>query len=101
MGKDRVVKALQNFDKLYPQPSGESALQQLQVQLANPLPYDLEDTNLAEYKDLDPRWQDWNNVRETCARLAVEIFDRVCDIENPNSTMRMMTLESRRNQSLR
>jgi hypothetical protein len=28
----------------------------LQVQLANALPYDLEETELSEYKNLDTRW---------------------------------------------
>lgn len=55
MGDEKVVEALRHFDQLYPQPNAESALQQLQVQLANPLPYDLEDLNLAEYKNLAPR----------------------------------------------
>ena len=52
LGAEAVADALRLFDQLYPQPNGKSALQQLQIQLANPLPYDLEDTNLAEYKNL-------------------------------------------------
>jgi len=51
MGDEKVVEALRPFDRLYPQPSGESALQQLQIQLANPLPYDLEELNLAELQE--------------------------------------------------
>ena len=43
MGPDKVVTALQSFDTLYPQPNQESALQQLQIQLAQPLSYDLEE----------------------------------------------------------
>ena len=41
MGPGSTGEALRSFDRLYPQKSGESALQQLQAQLANPLPYDL------------------------------------------------------------
>jgi hypothetical protein len=77
MGHDASALALERLDDLYPQPSGQSALQQLQVQLANPLPYDLQETNLAEYKHLNPRWQDWNHVKEVSARSATAIFDRV------------------------
>jgi hypothetical protein len=33
-----VVAALEHLDRLYPQSSGESTLQQLQIQLANPVP---------------------------------------------------------------
>ena len=62
MGPDAFAEALRPFDGLYPQPNGESALQQLQIQLSNPMPYDLDDTNLAEYKNLAARWHDWNAV---------------------------------------
>jgi hypothetical protein len=81
MGTDRMVDALRHFDRLYPQPNEESALQQLQVQLANPLPYDLEEMNLTEYKHLDPKWHDWNHVKAVCARCATVIFDRICELE--------------------
>jgi hypothetical protein len=74
IGPVRVKEALAPLDQLYPQPTGESALQQLQVQLANPMPYDLEDTDLSEYRKLDPRWHDWNRVREICATVAVDLF---------------------------
>jgi len=76
LGEAATVKAMCPFDRLYPQPNGESALQQLLVQLAEPRPYDLEETRLSEYKHLDPRWHDWNTVREVCARTAVILFDR-------------------------
>jgi len=81
MGNERVAVSLQPFDRLYPQESGESPLQQLHVQLANPLPYDLEETELSEYKNLDSRWHNWQTVKSACKRLATAIFDRVCDME--------------------
>lgn len=79
LGSERVAAALVPFDRLYPQDNGESPLQQLQIQLANPLPYDLEDTELAEYKALLPHWQNWETVKAVCAQVAVLIFDRVCE----------------------
>lgn len=82
LGDAGVALALQPFDRLYRQASGESPLQQLQVQLANALPYDLEETELCEYKNLDPRWHDWNKVKATCAHLATVIFDQVCELES-------------------
>jgi hypothetical protein len=85
MGDESIALALQSFDRLYPQASGESPLQQLQVQLANALPYDLEETELSEYKSLDPRWHDWNAVKATCSHVATVIFDRVCDLEADRS----------------
>lgn len=81
IGSDEVATALQRFDQLYPQANGESALQQLQIQLANPLPYDLEEMNLAEYKHLDPRWHDWQSVKSFCADCATLIFDRIVALE--------------------
>lgn len=77
MGSEKVATALRHFDRLYPQPNGESALQQLQIQLANPMPYDLEEVKLAEYKNLDARWQDWQAVKTVCAHCATLIFDRI------------------------
>jgi hypothetical protein len=86
VGNEGVAFALQSFDRLYRQSSGESPLQQLQVQLANALPYDLEETELGEYKNLDPRWHDWLAVKSACSRLSTAIFDRVCDmnLERPD-----------------
>lgn len=82
MGDERVAHALLSFDRLYPQDSGESPLQQLQIQLADPLPYDLEETSLSEYKNLSPRWHDWNIVKAACARLSTVIFDLVCGLND-------------------
>lgn len=90
MGEDKVAAALQPFDRIYQQESGESPLQQLQVQLASPLPHDLEETELAEYKNLAPRWHDWGAVKAVCAHLAMVIFDRVCDLDSDRSDERGM-----------
>lgn len=76
MGAERAYHALEHLDQLYPQPDGESALQQLQIQLANPMPFDLEATRISEYRNLDPKWQNWNNIKQFCATVAVTIFER-------------------------
>ena len=80
MGDAALALALRDFDRLYPQDNGQSALQQLQVQLAHALPFDLEDTTLSEYKNLLPRWHEWATVQATCAHVAVVIFDGVSDL---------------------
>jgi hypothetical protein len=77
LGAESTKNALTQFDQLYPQPSGESALQQLQTQLANPMPYDLEQTDLTEYRRLHPRWQDWNRVKSLCAEISADLFGRL------------------------
>jgi hypothetical protein len=77
VGPDVTLAALVDLDRLYPQPSGESALQQLHIQLAHPLPYDLEDTDLTEYRRLHASWQDWARVTDVCARIASGLFERL------------------------
>ena len=70
LGREATLSALESFDRLYPQANGQSARQQLQVQLANPLPYDLDDTDLRQYKKLKPEYQDWLAVAEKCRAIA-------------------------------
>ncbi len=79
LGTDRTVAALRSFDRLYPQENGESALQQLQAQLANPLPYDEKMTDLSKYRNLDPKWHDWYAIKTTCRHVSIMVFDRVCE----------------------
>ena len=85
MGDEKVALALHRFDHLYRQENGESPLQQLQVQLANAMPYDLEETQLSEYKNLQARWHDWGIVKAACSHIATVIFDRVCDFGSPSN----------------
>ncbi len=80
-GDDGVVDALKRFDLLYPQENGESALQQLQIQLAEPLPYDFDAVELSEYKNLAARWHNWSTVKDACIHYALLIFDRILGLE--------------------
>jgi hypothetical protein len=82
LGEEDAVMALSSFDSIYPQPNGESALQQLQIQLAAPMPFDLDAVNLAEYKQLDARWHDWSAVQKACAACATLVFDRIIGRED-------------------
>ncbi len=77
LGSEKIADALADFDRLYPQANGESPLQQLQIQLANPLPFDREPLVLTEYKHLDPRWHSWEAVKVACMDCATVIFDRI------------------------
>ncbi len=81
VGNDQMVESLRSFDDLYPQANDESALQQLQIQLANPLPYDLEGVHLSEYKHLATRWHNWNAVKVVCRDCATQIFDHVTGLK--------------------
>ncbi len=81
LGEDQMVAALRRFDILYPQPNRSSAIQQLQVQLADPRPYDLEATRLPEYKHLKLRWHDWSEVSRVCADAATALLARDDEME--------------------
>jgi hypothetical protein len=81
MGNEAGIAALRSFDTIYPQSNGESALQQLQIQLATPLPYDLREVNLSAYKHLAPQWQDWASVQSASAACATLIFDRIVGLD--------------------
>jgi hypothetical protein len=83
IGYRATAEAFARFDALYPQHGGESALQQMLAQLANPEPYDLEGTTLSEYRHLQARWHDWQAIRVVCLQASTVIFDHVCDLDEP------------------
>lgn len=75
LGAAATLEALRSFDALYPQSEPDCASLQLQIQLAHPLPFDLDEIELAEYKQLAPRWQDWQAVVLQCQTIALALFD--------------------------
>jgi hypothetical protein len=79
IGHQQVALALSRFDLLYPQPNGESPLQQLQTQLANPMPFDLDEIKpeLSEYKNLAPHWHNWETVKTSCINISLSLFDKI------------------------
>ncbi len=76
LGPEKTIEAMSRFDDLYRQDNGESPLMQLQVQLSNPMPYDLESDDLSEYRHLAEEWRSWRQVADTCKRIAVTLFDQ-------------------------
>lgn len=72
--EDGTVTAMRSFDELYPQKNGVSSLQQLLIQLSNPMPYDLDSVDLSEYKHLKTEYQDWNVIKVKCRKLAELLF---------------------------
>jgi hypothetical protein len=74
IGFEKTKDALKDFDKIYPQENNASALMQLLIQLSNPLPYDLKESDLAKYKNLDKKWHDWNNVKNFCKTISANIM---------------------------
>lgn len=76
LGDEETRSGMGCFDALYPQPNGASPSQQLQIQLASPMPYDLDSENLSEYRNLREDLREWSHVRESCVRLAFALFDK-------------------------
>lgn len=67
LGQAATTQALLSLDAIYPQSTGQSALQQLLVQLASPIPYDLDGQTDME----------WYAVKATCIATALTIFDQI------------------------
>lgn len=86
IGDAATAAAFERFDRLYPQDSGESVLQQMLAQLANPAPYDLDGTTLSEYNNLEARWHDWKTICAVAVHAATVIFDHVCDLQEREAT---------------
>lgn len=63
LGVKRAQEALSSLDRLYPQESGNSIAQQLAIQLSEPAPWDLSQTDLSRYKGLKEPYADWEEVK--------------------------------------
>ena len=50
---------------------------QLLKQLSDPRPYDLAETSLAEYRELQPKWQEWQTIADQCRTVGVALMDLV------------------------
>jgi len=62
--------------------AGRGVTTQLVRALADPRPYDLDEVDLRAYRKLVSRWREWDNVRDTCGELSVEILAAVADEES-------------------
>jgi len=80
------LRALEPFDRLYPQPNGQSALQQLLAQISAPMPHDLEPEKPERHHDPFSEPFGWERVKNTCSRLAQELFrDVPALLEGPSA----------------
>ena len=90
LGAAETAKALEDFDRLYPQPNGESALQQLIAQLSDASPYDLAGTNLNT-----SNWTRCGITGKTSGR-PVPITCPLCLISLPTARIRRSARTTRR-----
>jgi hypothetical protein len=80
LGAEKAVATLSGIDDYYADRSGEtdSVLTTLVQRLADPVPRDRRvTTQLAAYKGLDVRWQDWGAVASASASLADALLAHV------------------------
>ncbi len=76
MGIEAAAEALGRMDELYPQKSSDPWVvrTQLVMQLAAPPPHDLESVDLAEYKGVQPPFDNWSHVAEVCGKVADQLL---------------------------
>jgi hypothetical protein len=72
-----VLKALFKLDEQYAGVQTGSVRLEVAKSLAEPAPYDLEQTDLARYKSLLPQWHDWRRVAEISRRYGLLLGERL------------------------
>jgi len=73
LGREKSSEALSLFDQCYRdiyRDKEVSPLLQLARQLAEPLPYDLEDIDIKNYKGIVAPWDTWENIKKQCEELS-------------------------------
>ena len=85
LGETDSVSVVITMDDYYADqigPGGRRVATQVARQLAEPLPDDLSRVDLAAYRKLDRRWQNWQTVADWCRRIAVGVLDRLAEPAN-------------------
>jgi len=78
LGPGEAARVILGMDAYYEDqigPGGGRVATQLAKQLAEPRPYDLSEVDLARYRELDGRWQDWDAVIHVARGLATAVLD--------------------------
>ena len=60
-------------------PGGRRVATQVAKQLAEPRPDDLSSVDLATYRQLERRWQNWQTVADACRKVAVRVLDQLLE----------------------
>ncbi len=78
MGLAQAAKVLGALHEYYADqhgPAGRGVATQVAKQLAEPIPFDLGAVDLFSYRNLEPRWRDWQAVKKVCNRIATLMLD--------------------------
>ena len=82
LGARRSARVVIGIDEFYEDQIGPGGLRvstQLAKQLADPVPYDLSQVDLAHYRKLASRWRDWSNVVNAARTLAADVLDLLAE----------------------
>ena len=80
LGEEEAAALVAALDEYYVDQRGSGGRRvatQAAKQLAEPAPFDLSEVDLASYRNLDPRWQDWEAVAAACRRVALGVLDNL------------------------
>ena len=80
LGEDRAAGVVARMDDFYADqlgPGSRRVATQVAKQLAEPRPGDLSEVDLASYRKLERRWQDWGAVSDVCRRVVVRVLDQL------------------------
>lgn len=78
LGDEEAALVVASLDQYYSDQigtGGRRVATQVAKQLAEPLPGDLAEVDLRFYRELDPRWQNWEAVAAACSRVAVRVLE--------------------------
>lgn len=82
LGQPAAADVLLKLDDYYEDQRGAGGRRiatQVAKQLAEPTPGDLDDVDLASYRQLQRRWQDWTAVADASRALALVMLDRLAE----------------------
>lgn len=75
LGVQQSLRALASLDDCYPQDNEESVTRQLALQLSDPKPWDLTETDLSRYKSLKKPYTDWNAVQKRTRAAGLKLIE--------------------------
>jgi len=82
MGEKAAAAVVATLDAYYVDqqgPGGRRVSTQVARQLAEPLPGDRSEVDLAAYRRLDRRWHDWGAVAHVCRNVAARVLDQLAE----------------------
>ena len=82
LGVNRSLEALDSLDILYPQEGEALVSQQLALQLAEPKPWDLSQTDLSNYRSLQAPYTDWKEIKRRLYAAAQKLIERRLQAES-------------------